>query len=201
MDNSALFKVGYGLYVLTTKDGDRDNGCIINTLLQVTNVSPFVGVITVIKQNFTHDMIMKSKKFNISILNTNTPFEVFKHFGFQSGRTVDKFSDYKNVKRSKNNIIYLPEYSNAYLSCEVTEIIDFGSHTMFKVRITDGEVISDIESVTYTYYQKHIKPQPKETQKNGYRCVICGYIYEGETLPTDFICPLCKHGASDFVKI
>jgi flavin reductase (DIM6/NTAB) family NADH-FMN oxidoreductase RutF len=201
MDNSALFKIGYGLYVATAKDGDRDNGCIINTLLQVTSVPSLVGVITVCKQNFTHDMIMKSKEFNISILSTKTPFDVFKRFGFQSGRTVDKFSDYKNVVRSKNSIIYLPEYSNAYLSFKVTDVIDFSSHSMFMGDITDGEVINDVESVTYAYYQKHIKPKPQETQKSGYRCIICNYIYEGETLPADFVCPLCKHGVGDFVKI
>jgi len=201
MDNSALFKVGYGLYVLTAKDGDRDNGCITNTLLQVASVPSLVGVITVCKKNFTHDMIINSKEFNISILSTDTPFEVFKHFGFQSGRTVDKFCNYKNVMRSANNIIYLPEYSNAYLSFKVTDVIDFGSHSMFRADITDGVIIRDAESVTYAYYQKHIKPKPKEAQKRGYRCIICNHIYEGDTLPPDYICPLCKHGASDFIKI
>ena len=201
MDKSALFKVGYGLYVLTAKDGDRDNGCITNTLLQVTSVPSLVGVITVCKQNFTHDMIIRSKEFNISILSINTPFEVFKHFGFQSGNTVDKFSNYKNIMRSKNNLIYLPEYSNAYLSFKVTDVIDFGTHSMFRACITDGEVLNDTESVTYAYYQKNIKPKPQQSQKKGYRCVICNYIYEGEPLPADYICPICKHGASDFVKL
>ena len=201
MDNSALFKIGYGLYILTAKDGDKENGCIINTLMQVTSTSPCIGVITVNKKNHTHDIIMKTKEFNISILNTDTPFEVFKHFGFQSGKTVDKLSNYKNIARSANNIIYLPEYSNAYLSFKVTETIDFDTYTMFKALIMDGEVLNNTESVTYTYYQKHIKPKPQEEAKKGYRCVICGYIYEGETIPADFICPICKHGVNDFVKI
>jgi len=201
MNNLALFKIGYGLYVLTAKDGDKENGCIINTLLQVTSTSPCIGVITVNKQNYTHDIIMKTREFNVSILSTDTPFEVFKHFGFQSGRTVDKFSNYKNVARSANNIIYLPEYSNAYLSFKVTDTLDFETYTMFKGYITDGQIISDAESVTYAYYHKYIKPKPPEAIKKGYRCVICGYIHESETLPDDFICPICKHGVSDFVKI
>jgi len=201
MNNSALFKIGYGLYILTAKDGDKENGCIINTLLQVTSSSPCVGVITVNKQNFTHDMIMKTREFNISILNIDTPFDVFKHFGFQSGRTVDKLSNYKNVVRSSNSLVYLPEYSNAYLSFKVTDTIDFDTYSMFKAYIMDGDVINNTESVTYSYYQKHIKPKPQEATKKGYRCVICGYVYEGDPIPEDFICPICKHGVNDFVKI
>ncbi len=203
MDNNALFKVGYGLYVLTAKDGDRDNGCIINTVLQVTSAPPFVGVVTVNKQNFTHDMMIKSGLFNVSILTTETPFEVFKHFGFQSGKTVDKFADYDNMARSENGVIYLPEHTNAYLSFKVLDTIDFDSHTMFKADIVDGQILSKAESVTYTYYQQHIKPkpQPQEAKKHGYRCNICGYVYEGEHLPDDFICPWCKHGVADFTKI
>jgi len=201
MDSTALFKLGYGLYVLTARDGDKDNGCIVNAVLQVTSAPPFVGVITVNKQNFTHDLIMKSKKFNLSVLTTETPFDVFKHFGFQSGKTVDKFAGYDNIARSENGVIYLPKYTNAWLSFEVTDCIDFGSHTMFRVDIVDGEVLDKTESVTYSYYQQHIKPKPQPVQKTGYRCNICGYIYEGDALPADIVCPLCKHGASDFVKI
>ena len=199
MDNTALFNIGYGLYVLTAHDGDKENGCIINTVMQASSVPSPVGVIAVNKQNYTHNMIMKSKKFNISVLTTETPFEVFKHFGFQSGGTVDKFAGYADVKRSKNGIFYLTKYTNAYLSFEVTDAIDFGSHTMFKAGITDAEVIGKTESVTYAYYQKHIKPAPQPAKKTGYRCNICGYVYEGDVLPADFICPICKHGASDFV--
>jgi len=201
MDNTALFKVGYGLYVLTAHAGGKDNGCIINTVLQVTSTPPLVGVVTVNKQNYTRDMIMDSRKFNISVLTTETPFEVFKHFGFQSGKTVDKFADCSEAKRSENGIIYIPKHTNAFLSFEVADTFDFGSHTMFKADITDGEVLGNAESVTYAYYQQHIKPKPQTDKKTGYRCVICGYIYEGEPLPQDFVCPLCKHGANDFVKI
>lgn len=202
MDSTALFKVGYGLYVLTANEGGKDNGCIINTVLQVTSTPPFVGVIALNKQNYTHDMIMKSKKFNVSMLTVDAPFDVFKHFGFQSGKAVDKFADFKDVARSENGLLYLTKGTNAYLSFEVTDTIDFGSHTMFKSNIVDGEVLGGAESVTYSYYQQKIKPKPQSAPKpKGYRCIICGYIYEGEPLPEDFICPICKHGASDFEKI
>ncbi len=201
MDNTALFKIGYGLYVLTARDGGKDNGCIINTVLQVTSVQPLVGVISVNKQNYTHDMIMKSKEFNVSVLTTETPFDVFKRFGFQSGRGVDKFEGCANVARSENGLIYLPEYANAYLSFKVSDTIDFGTHTMFKAEIVDGKALSNTESVTYSYYQQHIKPKPQEVKKQGYRCNICGYVHEGEILPEGFVCPICKHGAGDFVKL
>ena len=201
MDNKALFKVGYGLYVLTARDGEKDNGCIINTVLQVSDTPTLVGVIAVNKRNYTHDIIMKSREFNVSILTTDTPFEVFKNFGFQSGRDADKFAGNKDIKRSDNNIIYLPAYSNAYLSFKVTDTIDFASHSMFKADIIDGEVLGNAESLTYSYYQQHIKPKPQSVQKNGYRCNICGYVHEGDSLPADFICPICKHGVKDFVKI
>jgi flavin reductase (DIM6/NTAB) family NADH-FMN oxidoreductase RutF len=200
MDNKALFKVGYGLYVLTAKDGAKDNGCIINTVLQVTDTPNLTGVIAVNKRNYTHTLIVKSGEFNISTLTTDAPFAVFTNFGFQSGRSVDKFAGNTNIKRSANNIIYLPEYSNAYLSFKVTDTIDFGSHSMFKADIIDGEVLNNAESLTYAYYQQHIKPKPGE-QKRGYRCTICGYVHEGDTLPEDFICPLCKHGAQYFTKL
>ena len=200
MDNKTLYKLGYGLYVLTAHAGGRDNGCIVNTVLQVTS-SPLVGVIAVNKQNYTHDMILRSKKCNVSVLTTETPFDVFKHFGFQSGAKVDKFSDYANVARSENGILYLTQNTNAYLSFDVSDTIDFGTHTMFRANITGGEALDEAESVTYAYYQKHIKPRPAPAQKTGWRCTICNYIYEGDPLPADFICPICKHGAVDFVKI
>ena len=200
MDNAALCKVGYGLYVLTAKEGDKDNGCIINTVLQVTSGSPLVGVITVSKHNHTHDMIVRTKQFNLSVLTTNTPFEVFQRFGFQSGTSVDKFVDFTDVRRSENGILYLSKHSNAFLSFAVTDALDFGSHTMFKADITGGEVLSEAESVTYTWYQQHIKPKPPAASKSGYRCVICGYVFEGDVLPENFICPLCKHGVSDFIR-
>ena len=198
MDNAALYKLGYGLYVLTAKDADKDNGCIINTVLQVTSSPTLVGVITVNKQNHTHDMIMGTRKFNLSVLTTDTPFEIFQRFGFQSGATIDKFVDYADVKRSDNGILYLKKHTNAFLSFDVTDALDFGSHTMFKADITGGEVLSGADSVTYAWYQQHIKPKPTTTANHGYRCNICGYVFEGGVLPSDFICPLCKHGASDF---
>jgi flavin reductase (DIM6/NTAB) family NADH-FMN oxidoreductase RutF/rubredoxin len=201
MNNSAIFKLGYGLYVVTARHGEKDNGCIINTVMQVTSGHSLTGVIGVNKRNHTHDMIMASKKFNISVLTTETPFDAFKHFGSQSGAKVDKFFGYKEIERSKNGIIYLTKHANAYLSFEVTDAINFGSHTMFKAEITDGEVIGEGESLTYAYYQEHIKPQIPATVKAGYRCNACGYIYEGEDLSFDFICPLCNHDTLYFVKI
>jgi len=198
MNNTALYKVGYGLYVLTAKDADKDNGCIINTVMQVTSSPSFVGVVTVNKRNHTHDMIMRTRKFNVSILTTSTPFEVFQRFGFQSGATVDKFAGYSDIGRSENGIPYLSKYTNAFLSFEVTDTLDFGSHSMFKAEITDGEVLGDEDSVTYAWYQQHIKPKPTTAINHGYRCNICGYVFEGEVLPEDFICPLCKHGTGDF---
>jgi flavin reductase (DIM6/NTAB) family NADH-FMN oxidoreductase RutF/rubredoxin len=200
MDNKALFNIGYGLYVLTVRDGAKDNGCIINTVMQVTS-NPVLLAISVNKQNYTHDMILKSKEFNISVLTTNTPFKVFEHFGFQSGRTVNKFENCEVELRSENGILYLPKFINSYLSCKVIETIDFETHSMFKAEVIDAKTISDEDTVTYTYYQNHIKPKLQPTQKTGWRCNICGYIYEGETLPPDFICPICKHGAVDFTKI
>ncbi|MCL2563011.1 MAG: flavin reductase [Oscillospiraceae bacterium] len=200
MNPKALYKLGYGLYVLTAEADGKDNGCIINTVLQVTG-DPLAGVIAVNKQNHTHDMILHSRKFNVSVLTTETPFEIFKHFGFQSGASVDKFADYSDVTRSENGLLYLSTHTNAYLSFEVTDPIDFGTHTLFRSNITGGEVLGGGESVTYAYYQQHIKPKPQATQKTGWRCTICNYIYEGDPLPADFICPLCKHGTVDFVKI
>ena len=201
MDNKAFFKIGYGLYVLTAKDAERDNGCIINTLMQVTSAPSPVGVIAVNKANFTHDMITSSGQFNISALSVEAPFDLFKHFGFQTGKDTEKILGYSGVKRSGNGLVYLSENTNAYLSFKVSSAADFGKHTMFTADITDAKVLSDAESLTYAYYHKHIKPRPAAAQSKGYRCVICGYVYEGEPLPADFICPLCKHGASDFEKI
>ena len=199
MDNKALFKVGYGLYVLTAKEGNRDNGCIINTVLQVTDTPTLTGVIAVNKKNYTHDMIVKTGMFNISTLTTDTPFAVFTDFGFQSGRDADKFAG-KDVKRSTNGLIYLHDYANAYLSFKVTDTFDFGSHSMFKADIIDGEALNNAESLTYAYYHQHVKPKPGG-QKRGYRCTVCGYIHDSDTLPDDFVCPLCNHGVQYFVKV
>jgi len=199
MDTSTLFKLSYGLYLLTTECDGKDNGCIINTVMQVTSSN--VCMVSVSKQNHTNDMIMKSEKFNVSVLTNNTPFEVIEHFGFKSGKSEDKFADYKHVERSANGILYLAECVNAYLSFEVKESFDFGSHMVYKCEIVGGETISDAPSLTYDYYHRYIKPAPQAAAKDGYRCIICGYVYEGDVLPDDYICPLCKHGASDFAKI
>ncbi len=200
MDNSALFKIGYGLYVLTAKDDSKDNGCIINTVMQVT-VSPLVMVIGVNKQNYTHDMIMKTKEFNVSVLDTRSQFSIFQNFGFQSGKDADKFADFKAAGRAENGIYYITENTNAYLSGKVIETFDFGTHTLFKAEIVEAKNLSEEETSTYTYYQKNIKPAPQPVEKKGWRCKICGYVYEGDPLPEDFICPICKHGAIDFEKI
>ena len=195
---NSMFKLTYGLYVLTAKDGEKDNGCIINTVTQVTD-TPKVVTIAVNKQNYTCKMIEKTGKFNVSVLSESVPFGVFKHFGFQSGRDVDKFDGYENIKRSSNGIYYLTENVNAYLSCEVMSETDFGTHILFTARVTEANDLSQEKSVTYQYYFDHIKPKPVITEKKkGFVCKICGYIYEGDTLPEDYICPLCKHGAEDF---
>ena len=199
MNNTAMFKLTYGLFVLTAKDGDKDNGCIINTAMQVT-AEPNRIIIVVNKQNYTHDMIMKTKEFNVSMIDTEADFELFKHFGFQSGRDVDKMSDV-SFSRSKNGVAYLNEMVNGYISGKVISTTDLGSHTMFLADVVDGDVLSDYESVTSSYYHKNIKPAPQPVKKKGWICKICGYVYEGEELPPDFICPICKHPASDFEPI
>lgn len=198
MDNAAMFKLTYGLFVLTAKDGEKDNGCIINTAMQVTT-TPNRITIVVNKQNYTHDMIMKTKEFNVSCLSEEASFDVFKQFGFQSGRDVDK-TEGKTYPRAENGIIYLPEMASAYISGKVISETDLGTHTMFLADVTDAKVLSDAEAVTYSYYHKNIKPAPQPAKTAGWVCKICGYVYEGEDLPADFICPLCKHPASDFEK-
>ena len=199
MDNKAMFKISYGLYVLTAKDGERDNGCITNTVTQVTS-QPNRITVAVNKENLTHDMIMKTKKFNVSILTEQSEFQTFKHWGFQSGRDVDKAAGI-TFKRSANGLIYLTEHTNAYISANVISTTDLGTHTLFLADVTDCEVLSPDESVTYSYYQKNIKKKPAAPAgvKTGFICTVCGYIYEGDTLPPDFVCPICKHPASDFV--
>lgn len=196
MDNAVMYKLTYGLFVLTAKDGDKDNGCIINTAMQVTG-DPNRIIIVVNKQNYTHDMIMKTKAFNVSLINTEADFDLFKHFGFQSGRDVDKMAGI-SFSRSENGIAYLNNMVNGYISGQVISTTDLGSHTMFLADVTDGKVLSDTESVTYAYYHKNIKPAPQPAKKKGWVCKICGYVYEGEELPADFVCPICKHPASDF---
>lgn len=200
MDNAAIFKLSYGLFVLSAKDGDKDNGCIVNTVQQVT-VTPNRMTVAVNKGNFTCEMIQKTGEFNVSILSTAVPFDVFTRFGFQSGRDVDKFDGFDAYGRADNGIAYLTQYANAVISGKVVDTYDLGTHILFIADVTDAKVLSDKDSVTYDFYHKNIKPAPQKTEKKGWRCKICGYIYEGEDLPADFICPICKHGAADFEPI
>lgn len=198
MDNSVMFKISYGLYVLTARDDEKANGCIINTLQQVT-ATPNKVTIAVNKTHLTHDMIMTTKKFNISILSEKATFDIFKHFGFQSGKNVDKFDGYP-AGTGKNGVPYIKKGTNGFLSGDVISSVDLGTHTLFLANVTDGENLSNDNSVTYDYYQKHIKEAPQKKSK-GWVCRICGYIYENENLPPDFICPICKHGAADFERL
>ena len=203
VENNALFSLSYGLFVLTARDGNKDNGCIINTVTQVTD-TPKRITIAVNKQNLTHDMILKTGLFNVSVLSTRAPMEVFRHFGFQSGRTVDKFQDV-DLQRAENGVCYVPWFSNAYVSGKVIQTIDAGTHTIFLADVTQAVSLNREPSCTYAYYFENIKPKPQpqleDAPKKGYVCKICGYVYEGDELPPDFICPLCKHGAEDFEKI
>ena len=202
IEPAAPFKLSYGLFVLSARDGDKDNACIINTA-QLFNDTPLRITVSVNKQNLTHDMILKTKLLNISVLPEDVPFAVFRHFGFQSGRDSDKLSDYEGVSRTKNGLVYLTKYTNAVLSAKVVETVDSETHTLFIAELSEAHVLSDRPSVTYQYYFDHIKPKPvpAEEDKVGYVCKICGYVYEGEELPPDFVCPLCKHGAADFEKL
>ncbi|MGN0361246.1 MAG: flavin reductase [Bilifractor sp.] len=203
MDEKVLFNLSYGLFILTAKDGEKDNGCIINTVTQVTN-TPNRMVIAVNKANYTHDMILKTGEFNISILSEHAKFDTFKHYGFQSGKNVDKFAEIE-FRRSKNGIAYIDtDDTNGFISGKVIQTMDLGTHTLFLADVTDGEILSKVPSATYTYYFANIKPKPEvkpEEKKKGWICTICGYIYEGDELPADFICPICKHPASDFKRL
>ena len=205
MDKKAMYRLSYGLFVLTAARDGKDNGCITNTAIQVTS-EPNCIAVAVNKANYTHDMIANTKKFNVSILSEKADFEVFKHFGFQSGRDVDKFAGYTECKRTENGLMIITEGTNAYISVDVDQMVDLGTHTLFIGKVTDLDVLSDVPSATYAYYQANIKPKPGDEGKkeqlppsmHKWRCKICGYEYIGETLPDDFICPLCKHPASDF---
>lgn len=200
MSQNPLTKVGYGLYILTSKDGERDNGCIINTVMQVAS-SPDRIAISVNNANYTKEIIQSGKKFNVNVLTEKTPFSVFEQFGFASGRNVNKFEKSDDFFRSENGIYVARNYVNSYLSANVTESYDLGTHTMFIGEITGGYVFSDEPSVTYSYYHSNIKPKPQTESKKGWVCKICGYVYEGSELPEDFICPICKHGVSDFERL
>ncbi len=199
MDQQAFFKLTYGLFVLSAKEGEKDNGCIINTVMQITD-TPKRLAIAVNKSNYTHDMILSTGIFNLSSLTEQVPFSVFKQFGFQSGREAEKFSG--SEPRTTNGIAYLKEYTNAVFCCKVYETVDCGTHTLFLAEAEDALVLSDEPSVTYAYYFEHIKPKPQKAgEKKKYVCEICGFVYEGEELPKDYICPLCKHGAEYFSEI
>ena len=205
MDKKAMYKLSYGLFVLTAKEEGKDNGCIINTAIQAAS-DPNQVSICVNKLNHTHDMIQRTGEFTVSILSLNASFDLFKRFGFQTGREVDKFTDFTACARGANGIYYINEGTNAYISVKVTKTEDLGSHTMFIGTVTDMEVLSGVPSVTYEYYLNNIKPKPQavsttEEVQTVWRCTICGYEYVGEELPADFVCPLCKHPASDFEKI
>ncbi len=200
MAGNAMYNLTYGLFILTAKEGEKDNGCIINTVTQVTT-EPNRITIAVNKSNYTHDIIVNTGIFNVSVLTENSKFETYKHWGFQSGRDVDK-TEGITFSRAENSVIYIAEETNAYLSAKVVSATDLGTHTLFLADVTKAECLSDDPSVTYSYYQKNIKSAPKtDVKKKGYICTVCGYIYEGDVLPDDFICPWCKHPASDFEPI
>ena len=198
-DPTALFKIGYGLYVVTCNDGKKQNGQIANTVTQVSSDPQRIAV-SLNKANYTAEVVCKTGVMNICTLTEQTPFQEFKHFGFQSGRNVDKFAEYKHYDIAANGVAYLTKYANAFLSLKVFSTVDMGSHWMFICDITESAVLGTDETMTYSFYQKNVKPRPEE-QKKGWVCDVCGYIYEGEELPEDFICPLCKHPASDFSKL
>ena len=199
MDPTALFKIGYGLYVVTCNDGTKQNGQIVNTVSQISN-NPDRIAVNLNKANYTADVVRKTGVMNVCVLNEQAPFQEFRHFGFQSGRDVDKFAGYDHFDVAMNGVAYLTKYANAYISLKVFNVVDMGSHWMFLCDITESVVLNQIETMTYTFYQKNVKPKP-DTEKKGWVCDICGYVYEGEELPEDFVCPLCKHPASDFSKL
>lgn len=198
-DLKALFNIGYGLYVVTCNDGKKDNGLIVNTVSQVTNTPNRIAV-TINKQNYSHHVIKQTGKMNINCLSVDAPFKVFEDFGFRSGRTVDKFEGWEKL-RSDNGLVFLPKYINSFMSLTVENYVDLDTHGMFICSVSEARVITDLETMTYTYYQKNVKPKPQTEGKKGFVCKICGYVYEGENLPDDIVCPLCKHGAADFEPI
>ena len=198
-DLTALFNIGYGLYVVTSNDGKKDNGLIVNTVSQVTN-SPNRVAVCINKQNYSHHVIKSTGIMNVNCLSVEAPFKVFENFGFQSGRNVDKFADCTPL-RSDNGLVFLPKYINSFMSLKVEDYIDLDTHGMFICSVTEARVVSDKETMTYTYYQNNVKPKPQTDGKKGWVCKVCGYVYEGEDLPEDFICPLCKHGVADFEPI
>ena len=200
MDPTAMYQLSYGLYVLSAKEGEKDNGCIVNTVTQVTS-EPNLIAVAVNRRNLTRDMIAATGRLSVSVLTESAPFDLFRRFGFQSGRTADKLAGFDGYERGSNGIFLLKEHTNAQLQAEVTSMRELSTHTLFLAVVHSAERLSDEPSVTYDYYQKNIKPQPQKTTKKGWRCKVCGYIYEGETLPEGYQCPICGHGAQDFERI
>ena len=198
-DMKALFNIGYGLYVVTSNDGSRDNGLIVNTVAQVTDTPNRVAV-TINKKNYTHHVVKQTGIMNVNCLDTTAPFEMFQTFGFQSGRTVDKFVGIDEL-RSDNGLRFLPRHINSFMSLKVESYVDLDTHGMFICSVTEARVLDTTETMTYTYYQNHVKPKPETEGKKGFVCKVCGWVYEGDTLPEDIVCPLCKHGAADFEPI
>ena len=198
-DLSALFNIGYGLYVVTCNDGKKDNGLIVNTVTQVTNTPNKIAV-TINKENYSHHIIKQTGKMNINVLSVDAPFAVFEKFGFASGRNIDKFEGCSPL-RSDNGLVFLPRHINSFMSLKVEQYVDLDTHGMFICEITEARVLSDKETMTYSYYYDNVKPKPQTDGKKGFVCKVCGYIYEGDTLPEDIVCPLCKHGAADFEEI
>ena len=198
-DMTALFRIGYGLYVVTSNDGKKDNGLIVNTVTQLTDTPNRIAV-NINKANYSHHVIKQTGVLNVNCLSVDAPFSVFQQFGFQTGRSVDKFAG-QTVRRSDNGLVFLDKYINAFMSLKVEQYVDLGTHGMFICSVTEARVMSDQDTMSYTYYQKYVKPQPETEGKKGFVCKVCGYIYEGENLPEDYICPLCKHGTIDFEPI
>lgn len=199
VDPTALFRIGYGLYVVTSNDGKKDNGLIVNTVIQLTDQPNRVAV-NINKENYSHHVIKQTGVMNVNCLSVEAPFQVFENFGFQSGRQADKFAGWE-TPRSENGVVILPKYINAFMSLKVEQYVDLGTHGMFICSVTEARVINKKDTMTYTYYQENVKPKPQTEGKKGFVCTVCGYIYEGDVLPDDYICPLCKHGVADFVPI
>jgi flavin reductase (DIM6/NTAB) family NADH-FMN oxidoreductase RutF len=198
-DLSALFKIGYGLYVVTSNDGKRDNGIVVNAITQLTNTPNRIGV-TINKDSYSHHVIKQSGKMNVNCLSVDAPFSVFENFGFKSGRNADKFEGVTPL-RSDNGLVLLDKYINSLISLKVEQYVDLGTHGMFICSVTEARVISDRETMTYNYYLENVKPKPETDGKKGYVCKICGWVYEGDKLPDDIVCPICKHPAADFEEI
>lgn len=199
MNAKALFQLSYGLYVAASKFDKKMNGCIVNTVMQVTS-NPLQIAVAINKENLTCEITQKSKMLSLSVLSETAPFSLFQHFGFQSGKTTDKFVDYPFALTSQE-LPYLKEHTTAFIDCKVIDTVDLGTHVLFICSVNDCDVISGEKAMTYSFYHEFVKPKPESSSTKGWRCTVCGYVYEGEELPPDFICPWCKHGIEDFEKI